>query len=186
RTMRQLYLLGSMCRMLGDYAGARELFAEAAELQEPGDPWAWSWQWNFPADLATDERRYDEAARLYRTDLCHFEQMGYLPGVGLDVQRMGILGIRMGDPRRGVRLLAGAHDYGQTVAVHYPELLHERRAALDRARSALKVEAFEEAWAAGRALTLEEAAAEALSVASLPEVPSMGDAPSAVRGRSPR
>jgi tetratricopeptide (TPR) repeat protein len=164
RTMRQLYLLGSMARLLGDQARARRLFAEAAGLMRPGDPGLWPSQWIYPADLATDEGAYDEAGDLYRLALRHYRQLGSQPGLSFVVQRLGMLAIRMGNEHRGVRLVAATHDIGEGVLrVHAPELPHERRAALDRACAALGEAAFAAAWAAGEALTLEEAVAEALA-----------------------
>ena len=152
--MRQLYLLGGAVRVLGDRPRARQLFAEAAGLAEPGDPWAWAWRWLYVADLAVDEGEHDRAGELYGAALRYLQRAGWRTGVGWVVQRLGILAIRAGDPRRGVRLVAVAHDTGQSIAVHYPELPHERRAALGRARATLGEAAFGLAWDVGRALPL--------------------------------
>ena len=87
RIVRLCYLLGAVRRLLGDYAGAAELFAEAAPLLDTKDPWARAWDWIFSADLAVDEGQYERAAELYRTALRHFQRVGFRPWVHLVTQR---------------------------------------------------------------------------------------------------
>jgi non-specific serine/threonine protein kinase len=92
--------------------------------------------------------------------------------VSLVTQRLGILAVRGGDERLGVRLLGTAHDAeAGLLSSNAPELVHERRKALDQARATLGEAAFRLAWAAGREQTLEEAAAEALALAPPPGTP---------------
>jgi non-specific serine/threonine protein kinase len=166
RTMRQCYLLGAVRRLLGDYATAAELFTEAASLLDPKDPWARPWEWIFPADLAADEGRYAEAAQLYQTALHHNQRVGNRVGVSWVTQRLGILAIRMGDPRRGVRVLAATDEIGaQALRGNVPELAYERRRALDHARAVLGEEGFAAEWASGQLLPLEDAALETLPAA---------------------
>jgi tetratricopeptide (TPR) repeat protein len=162
RIMRQLYLLGSMARLLGEHARARQLFVEATTLMRSGDPFAWVWQWTYPADLATDEGAYEQAGELYNRALQHYQRLGWQPGISHIVQRLGILAIRTGNERQGVRLVAATHAIGAGIVhVHLPEVAHERRAALEQARAVLGEAAYQAAWAAGQALALEEAIAEA-------------------------
>ena len=111
--------------------------------------------------------RIGELARATGTTaraLRHYEQLGWQVGSGYTVQRLGMLAMRMGHERQGVRLVAATHDIGSGfLRVHAPELPDERRAALDRARAALGETAFQAAWTAGQALPLEEVVAEALA-----------------------
>jgi non-specific serine/threonine protein kinase len=69
---------------------------------------------------------------------------------------MAILAIRMGDARRGVRILAATHEIGATtLRGNVPELAYERRRGLEHARVVLGDESFAAECAIGQALTLE-------------------------------
>jgi non-specific serine/threonine protein kinase len=119
----------------------------------------------FPADLAVDEGRFQEGARLYRTALQYYERVSFRTGVSWTTQRLAILAIRTGDHRRGVRVLAAAQDIGaKTLQGNAPELAYERRRALDEARVVLGEEPFAAEWACGQALTLEDASFEAVQL----------------------
>jgi hypothetical protein len=70
-------------------------------------------------------------------------------------------------PRRGVRLLGAADRLRETIGAPLPpqeQVDHERRLAALRA--ALDEPTFDAAWAEGRAMTLEEAVAEAMKETS--------------------
>ena len=168
RIMRQCYLLGTARRLLGDYAAAAELFAEAAGLLDTKDPWARPWEWIFPGDLALDEGRYARAAKLYRTALRHNQHVSYRAGVSWVTQRLGMLAIRTGDERRGVRVTAATHEIGApTLRGNVPELAYERRLALNKARATLGEQSFAAEWARGQALTLDDASLEALQAVTV-------------------
>jgi hypothetical protein len=75
----------------------------------------------------------------------------------------GLLEIARGVAARGVTLLAaGAGGEGPIGTVHMPDVRAEAPAHLERARAALGAADFAAAWAAGRALPLEQAVAFAL------------------------
>ena len=75
----------------------------------------------------------------------------------------GLLEVTRGAPARGVTLLgAGAGGEGLIGTVHMPDVRAEAPAFLERARAALGEAAFAAAWAAGRALSLDQAVAYAL------------------------
>jgi tetratricopeptide (TPR) repeat protein len=137
-TVRVCYMLGAVRRRLGDYAGAAELFAEAAQLVDTKDTLACSWEWIFSGDLAVDQGQYERAAEMYRTALRHFQRVGVAPWVHLVTQRIAILAIRRGDDRRGVRILSVRHETDMmALASMFPELASERRRALESARLVL-------------------------------------------------
>jgi hypothetical protein len=70
-------------------------------------------------------------------------------------------------PTRAARLLAAAERIREEKsAPHWPADRGEYDTLVDAVRMALNEEAFEQAWAAGRALTLERAIAEGLSTGS--------------------
>jgi ATP/maltotriose-dependent transcriptional regulator MalT len=124
-------LLGGIRRLLGDYAGAAELFAEAAPLLDPKDPLSRARGWIFPADLAVDQGQYERAADLYETALRELQRAGIRPLLDWVTQRIGILAIRMGDYRRGVRLLSAPDEIDAlALAGAFPELVDDRRRTL--------------------------------------------------------
>jgi DNA-binding NarL/FixJ family response regulator len=93
-------------------------------------------------------------------------------------QRLGNLAIRMGDLRRGVRILAATHAVGAPILRgNVPELAYERRRALDDARVALGDEAFVAEYSSGQALSLEAAALLALQDAPIEHAASASDGP---------
>jgi non-specific serine/threonine protein kinase len=122
-----------------------------------------AWGWMFPADLTVDERRYQEAAKLYRTALQYNQRVSFRAGVSWVTQRLAMLAIRKGDDRRGVRVLAAVHEIGATtLRGNAPELTYERRRALGDARAVLGDTSFAAEWTRGQALTLENASLEAV------------------------
>jgi hypothetical protein len=91
-----------------------------------------------PADLAVDQGEYDRAAALYTTALRDFQRVGFRPLLDWVAQRLGIMAIRMGDQRRGVRILWARHDIDAlALAALFPELRYDRRRALEHARLVL-------------------------------------------------
>jgi hypothetical protein len=131
-------LLGGVCRLLGDYAGAATLFAEAKPMLDAKDPWSRGRGWMLPADLAVDQGQYEQAGELYLAALRDFQQVGFRPWVDWVAQRLGIMSIRMGDYRRGVRILSAAHDIDSlALAGVFPELVFDRRRRWSRRASLL-------------------------------------------------
>ena len=78
------------------------------------------------------------------------------------------MALELGDPGRAVRLLAAASGMIEAArGVPWPVERAEHDRILAATRVRLGEEAFAGAWAAGRALTLEGAVAEAAEVASV-------------------
>jgi len=177
-------MLGAVRRLLADYEEALELFAEAAPLLDTKDMLACSWGWLFSGDLAVDQGQYKRAATLYTTALRHFQRVGVRPWVHLVTQRIAIMAIRMGDERRGVRILSARHDTDvMALASMFPELAFERRRALERARDALGAESFSAESATGLQLTLEDSVLEALSATTVQDTTSTSNGPLTPRQR---
>ena len=74
------------------------------------DPLSRARGWIYPADLAVDQGQYTLAVELYTTALRDFERVGIRASVDWVAKRLGIVAIRMGDHRRGVRILTGRHE----------------------------------------------------------------------------
>jgi non-specific serine/threonine protein kinase len=176
--VRLCYLLGGVRRLLGDHLGAAELFAEAMPLIDSKDLLACSWDWIFSGGLAVDRREFERAAELYGTALRHFQRVGFRPWVNLVTQRIGIMAIRMGDERRGVRILSAPHKTDTlALASMFPELAYERHGALERARLALGEESFAAESSVGQTLTMDEAVLEAFRVTHVEPTASSTDTP---------
>jgi non-specific serine/threonine protein kinase len=132
----------------------------------------------FSGDLAVDRGQYERAAELYRTALRHFQRVDFGPWVHLVIQRIGIMAIRMGDHRRGVRILSTRHDADvMAFASMFPELAYERRRALDRARLVLGEESFSAETATGQTLALEDSVLEAVKATAVEDTATAANAP---------
>jgi non-specific serine/threonine protein kinase len=177
-------LLGAVRRLLGDYAGAAELFAEAAPLLDAKDPLSRARGWILPADLAVDQGQYERAAELYMTALREFQRAGLRPLVDWVTQRMGILAIRMGDQRGGVRILSAPHESDAlALAGLVPELFYDRRRALEHARLVLGADSFAVESASGQTLTLEDSVLEAMKDTTTVDIASTSNGPLTPRQR---
>jgi predicted ATPase/DNA-binding CsgD family transcriptional regulator len=175
-------LLGGVRRLLGDHAGAAELFAAAAPLLDPKDPWSRARGWMFPADLAADQGQYERAAELYRSALRDLQRVGFRPWVDWVAQRLGILAIRMGDHRRGVRILSARHEIDAlALAGVFPELVYDRRRALENARLVLGEQSFAAESSVGQTFTLEDAVLEGLKGTTVEQAARTSDRPLTAR-----
>ena len=88
------------------------------------------------------------------------------------------MSIRMGDDRRGVRILSAANDIDSlALAGVFPELVYDRRAALERARLTLGEQSFADESSAGQALTLDGAVLEALQVTNVGNMTTLSNGP---------
>jgi non-specific serine/threonine protein kinase len=169
-------LLGGVRRLLGHYAEAATLFAEAQPLLDAKDPWSRGRGLMLPADLAVDQGEYERAAELYLAALRDFEQVGFRPWVDWVAQRLGIMSIRMGDYQRGVRILSAANDIDSlALAGVFPELIYDRRRALEQARLALGEQSFSAESSAGQTLALDGAVVEALTVTNNGKTATLSD-----------
>jgi predicted ATPase/class 3 adenylate cyclase len=163
---RDLELLGTIARLEGDYPRARRLIEESRRLFETSlgaEHWIVG-DVTPLGDLARSEGDDARAGELYRSAVAAAREAEWRPGLARLVNLFGVLAVQRGRHGRGARLLgAAAGDDLQTAAKFFPEMPRERAEALLAARSALGEAAFATAWAAGQALTVDEALAEALA-----------------------
>ena len=116
-------------------------------------------------DLARAEGRHEEARALLHAQLRSLLRVGDAVGLAASAGMAGMLEVARGAPRRGVTILAavaGDGGEGPIGTVHIPEVRVEAPGYLERARAALGETAYAAAWAAGQAMTLEQAIAYAL------------------------
>ncbi|MBV9354715.1 MAG: helix-turn-helix transcriptional regulator, partial [Chloroflexi bacterium] len=84
--------------------------------------------------------------------------------------------IRMGDQRRGVRILSARHETDAlALASIFPELAYERRRALEHARLVLGEESFAVDSSVGQTLTLDDAVVEAFKATKVEPTASTSD-----------
>ena len=162
--------LATLDRLDGDPRRARQRL-EATLARVRGDP-----ALNAPGvlavavsaslgDVARAEGRYAEARTRLHALLRSLLRDGDAVGLAAVAAMAGMLEVARGAPRRGVTILAavaGAGGGGPIGTVHIPEVRVEAPGYLDQARAALGEAGYAAAWAAGQALTLEQAVAYAL------------------------
>ena len=125
--------------------------------------------------LARAEGRYAEARAHLHGALRRLHRRGEGALLRSAVCLAGLLEIARGAPARGVTLLgAGAGGEGLIGTVHVPDVRAEAPGFLERARQTLGAAAFAAAWAAGQAMSLEQAVAYALEEAPAPAAPASG------------
>jgi predicted ATPase len=113
--------------------------------------------------IARDLGDYERAAALYRESLAPRREAGLPFFMILSLEDFAILAAHQGQGRRAVRLFGAAEAQCEAIGNIPPLTSHlHYEWAVATARAALGDDAFAAAWAAGRALTLQEAAAEAL------------------------
>jgi predicted ATPase/class 3 adenylate cyclase len=163
-----LALLGQLAQQRGDYVRARALLEEALALRRVR-PSAWGVPWTtmMLGEVAADEGNTARAAALLEESLRLHIANGDHYGIGfclLDVGKLAADGTR---PEVAARLLGAAEALravGGLVLEPKERSKYERSVA--RAQADLGAAAFAAAWAAGRALPLEQAITEARALAA--------------------
>ena len=162
--------LGLVALQQGDYAGARARFEEALSLaRETGDE-------PFIADalarlgtVALREGNYQQSAGLYQQSLALNRVLGNRDGIAEDLAGLAEVASLLGQPERAVWLLGVVEAVREARNI---SLLPLRRAEYDRTvegiRAQLDGAVFAEAWAQGRAMSLEQVIAQALEMKDEP------------------
>jgi tetratricopeptide (TPR) repeat protein len=162
--------LGEAARYVGDDELAAAVYAECLELDR---------KLGHRADvprllhnqgyLALHRGQRDAASGLFHESLARFREIGLARGVAEAIAGLAAVAAAGGTEAEAVRAARfwGAAEaiYGRAGMVPWPADIRERERYLPLARASLTEAAFAAAWAAGRALSLDEAAAEALAFA---------------------
>jgi predicted ATPase/DNA-binding CsgD family transcriptional regulator/DNA-binding XRE family transcriptional regulator len=186
-TGETLYLLGYIAALQGDDDAAEAWFSEV--LNEARAIGSRLWVAGALEALGTCAReRGDQcrAARLFGESLALLGARGNPTFVANCLKSLGAVAGVAGDPQQAARLLGAAEALRerQGVAVFPAELPRLERASAP-ARGRLSETSFAAAWAAGRALPVEQAIAEALQVADDVTAARVPD-PRAPHGLTPR
>ena len=157
--------LGLVAQVTGDYATARALHEESLAIRrELGDKQRIALSLGNLGDLGHAQADYDLARSLYGECLELHRDLGDKRGVVERIESFGWLASATGDAERATRLLGAAEALRVTMGIVHQgqsdQARHDQSVAASR--EALGAEAFDAAWALGRAMTLEEAVAVAV------------------------
>jgi non-specific serine/threonine protein kinase len=160
-----LYGLMEVARAQRDHQRAIALMEEAYSLtREQGDPWSIAFALSILGNLVLLQGEMERAEALQRESLVLRQATEDVVGTGRCLDSLGWVASAQRQPARATRLFGAAELLCERVGVapHPPwRAEHERHVAT--ARASLGDEAFAAAWAEGRALSLDEAIAYALT-----------------------
>jgi predicted ATPase/class 3 adenylate cyclase len=168
---RYLGAQGYMAFMGGDYEAARRPLEEGLEIAErQGNQMAIGMGHHTVAQVARLQGRHADAVRHYASALKLGREFGDAAALSEPLQGMAAVAVAAGDVERGVRLLGANDAIRERLGGGPPPEWIQLGDPFTPAREALGTEAYEKAWQAGRALSVEDAVDEALAV----RVPSEG------------
>jgi tetratricopeptide (TPR) repeat protein len=163
-----LFGLGLLAFRRGEYAAVRPHFEESlAFLREVGDKRFLGRALAGLGAMLQLQGDDERAAAVLAESLALNRELGDQYGIAVGLAGLAQVATVQGQPERAARLfgMTEALGYGTTApVVGVNRLLYER--AVATARAGLSEEAFAAAWAQGRAMTLEEAIADAFSLAA--------------------
>jgi predicted ATPase/DNA-binding CsgD family transcriptional regulator len=183
--------LGMLAHWQGDERRAvAQLGESVAGFRELDDPWGVGLALSCLALVTGDCGDHEQAAAMHVESLGRLRQVGSKEILVDAVARIATLAVATGRATAAARLLGAAEALGQALgyALERPEQARYARAA-DEARADLGDERLAAAWAAGRALSLDEAIAEAQALQATPSgaaVPAVKSCPVSLRGLTGR
>ncbi len=159
--------LGMVAVMCGDEGQATVMFEEGlAVARRIGDRSSTYISLYNLAQAALSCSDYDEAALLFEEGVTLSEQMRDRANVAYCLEGLAVVANARGEAERSGRLIGAAEGLHEAVGVPVYLYYEPHRSRYERTvsavRSQLGEEAFEAAWAEGRAMTLEQAVAYAL------------------------
>jgi non-specific serine/threonine protein kinase len=166
--------LGVLARNRGDLASARAFFEESLQAHASlGDTNSVAVVTNNLARVARDQGDWTNAIKLSSRSLSLMSEMVDVSGVAMALSNLAVVAQRTGEPQRAVRIFGAAEALRESatgtvyLSVSPPErAIYE--ASVQLARQAIGEQAFTVGWAAGRALSLADAAAAGLGAQSEP------------------
>jgi tetratricopeptide (TPR) repeat protein len=155
--------LGEVARRQTDHERAMALYEEGVALARAiGDSWTVAVALSYLGDVARDQGNYEWAGALYTESLESYQAMGDKAGIAECLEEMASVACAQGQSERTARLCGAAATLRIAIGAPLPPT---NRDAYDhilaQARAELGNEAFAAAFAAGAALSLEQAIAEA-------------------------
>ncbi len=175
---------GSFARRMGDIQGAERWLEEALRLSRViGHSWAEAFALTNLGQLAWDRGDAAAATDLHRRSIVIWREHRSTWGLAHALLDLAVIAGSSGEVERAVRLFGAAEALLEAIgaratAAHLPAY-DAYEAAVARLRTALGEAAFEAVWAAGGALSVEDAVAEASALAvCLGAAPALPRAPS--------
>jgi non-specific serine/threonine protein kinase len=160
-----LHCLGDVARNQGDYQGARPLYEESLEIyRQLGDHADTAWPLEGLAAVARSQRDYKEARAFYIESLEIYRRSGEQQGIASGLEGLADVAAADDQPERAARLFGAAEALRGVLGAPLPPGDRARYdCCVAVTRAALGEEAFAAAWAAGRALSLNQAVDHALA-----------------------
>jgi predicted ATPase/DNA-binding SARP family transcriptional activator len=159
KTGHSLWCLARCGMGRGDYAQAHVLLEECVVLfRELKDPWGLSAAFALAGEAALQEEKYAQARPLLTEHLRLVTHMGMRRSAPWVLRCFGRLAVVREEWTRAARVFGAADAFQVTEAT----LSSPEASALAAARAGLGEAAFAAAWSAGGALSLEQAAEDAL------------------------
>lgn len=164
---------GELARSTGDYDTAYSLYEEALALaRELGDRWGIGMVLHNLGQVVFRRGQYEQALALLTESLSIFHEMHNKRDIAYCLSALaGVLGAQ-GQTERAAVLFSAAHALSNTISAHLDpadQIEYERNVAVTQAQ--MSVDAWQEAWDQGQAMTLDEAVAGALEAARPSQLP---------------
>jgi non-specific serine/threonine protein kinase len=156
--------LGEVAHHGGDYPRARRLYEQGLALaRELGNRVGIAWSLEHLGELALDEGDHARALALFLEPISMWRDASSVSPQGASaLEHLASVAVAFGELERAARLIAAARNLAGGVDDRYLSVDAGRTERdLAALRSRLGPAAFEEAWAEGAAMTLDEALAEA-------------------------
>jgi predicted ATPase len=157
--------LGEIAEARGDLERAWTLYEESLTIaREEGIKHREARVLHFLGRVAYRQGDPDSSGRLNAESLKIWRELGVKGGIAEDLDWMATVASAQNQAERAAALFAAAAALRESIGVGLSRFYHdEHDARLAAARAALGDKAFSTAWAKGRALTLEQAVAYALT-----------------------
>ncbi len=163
-TMAQLSA-AMIAKFRGDYSRARKQFASLEPLfRDLGDQHRINMVRSELAHIERYEGHYARAEAVYRQTIKEWQRIGHRAAVAHQLECLATLAMQAQNPERAARLLGAAEVLREKVGIGMtiPEQAEYER-TVGELRSGMDPAAFAAAWAAGRALNMDEAVRDALA-----------------------
>jgi ATP/maltotriose-dependent transcriptional regulator MalT len=170
-----LISLGEILHCQGNDGQAKQYYQESLTLfREMGEKGGLAWALHHLGYIAQCQGDPTQAATLLMESLVLEKELAYKPGIARCLVGLGGSALAQNesleDAQQAVRLFGAAKALLTTIGADLePVDEREYQAGLAAARAPLSPTAFEDAWTAGQALTLEQAVDEALALTPEPE-----------------
>jgi DNA-binding CsgD family transcriptional regulator len=165
--------LGVVARRRGEYDQASRLFeASLARARVAGNELGVARTLSNLGHVAADQNNHQRASALYRESLALQAEVGDRRGIAWSLERLAALPMAWQRPEQAARLFGAAEAARDAAGLPLPPSGRDwYDHAVAEVRARLGEGAVASAWAAGRALPLPQAIAEALSLAETAPVP---------------